>query len=182
MSGLLSPASASGTGDATLDSEMDLIPSLSLPPPIMPHRVYGHNYLVNNILVQVFIGRWSGASPSAPSVRLHHRLMSPVFKDEYDLASRSPLKLVMTTRSKVNTAPYSMTLPPQPGEGTFSFQVPSLADVSLEFSVYPNFGTKTIGRAVALPSMFAGVENHQVFTLPILDHRLHTIGEVRAAF
>ncbi|KAG2013350.1 ankyrin repeat domain-containing protein 50 [Coprinopsis cinerea AmutBmut pab1-1] len=165
------------TGDATFDSEIDMIPSLSLPPPIMPHRVYGHNYLVNQNLVQVFIGRWSRGSPNTPSVRLHHRLMSPVFKDEYVLAT-SPLKLVMTTKSKTTTAPYSMTVPPQPGEGFFSFQVHSLEDLTLEFSIYPNFGTKTIGRAVALPAFFAGVENNQTYVLPILDHRLHTIGEV----
>lgn len=173
----LSPSSRMDDDSTSFDADMDMIPSLSLPPPIMPHRVYGHNYLVNNSLVQIFIGRWSQALPNVPSVRLHHRLMSPVFKDEYTL-STSPLKLVMTTRSQITTVPYSMTLPPQPGEGFFSFQVPSSCDLTLEFSVYPNFGTKTIGRAVALPSLFAGVENNQSFTLPILDHRLHTIGEL----
>ena len=154
-----------------------MIPSLSLPPPIMPHRVYGHNYLVNNHLVQIFIGHRSGHSSQRPSVRLHHRLISPVFKDEY-LLTTSPLKLVMTTSSNVNSAPYSITLPPQPGEGYFAFHTPSLDDLSLEFSVYPNFGTKTIGRAVALPSMFAGARDTESLSIPVLDHRLHTIGEV----
>lgn len=173
----LRSASMSPDGDASLDPDIDMIPSLSLPPPIMPHRVYGHNYLVNNDLVQIFIGHRSGHSPQRPSVRLHHRLISPVFKDEY-LLTTSPLKLVMTTSSNVNSAPYSITLPPQPGEGYFAFQTPSLDDLSLEFSVYPNFGTKTIGRAVALPSMFAGVRHNESLSIPILDHRLHTIGEV----
>ena len=36
-----------------------------------------------------------------------------------------------------------------------SLQTPSLDQLSPEFSLYPNFGTKTIGRAVALPSMLA---------------------------
>lgn len=164
-------------GDMETDPDIDMIPSLSLPPPIMPHRGYGHNYLVNSHLVQIFVGQWSRYSPQSPSVRLHHRLISPVFKDEY-LLNTSPLKLVMTTSSNVNPAPYSMTLPPQPGEGYFTFKTPTLENLTLEFSVYPNFGTKTIGRAVALPSVFAGVQNNQMFTLPILDHRLHTIGEI----
>lgn len=169
--------SVSPEGDMPMDPEIDMIPSLSLPPPIMPHRVYGHNYLVNNHLVQVSIGQWSRQSTQTPGVRLHHRLISPVFKDEYLLAT-SPLKLVMTTSSNVNSAPYSMTLPPQPGEGHFAFQTPALDNLSLEFSVYPNFGTKTIGRAVALASMFEGVRNDETHTVPVLDHRLHTIGEV----
>jgi CDK inhibitor PHO81 len=168
--------SVSPLPEAAMDPEIDMIPSLSLPPPIMPHRVYGHNYLVHNRLVQIHIGHWSRRSPQTPSVRLHHRLMSPVFKDEY-LSTTSPLKLVMTTSSSVSSAPYSTAIPPQSGEGTFTFQTPSLDNLSLEFSVYPNFGTKTIGRAVALPSLFSGAQNNQSFTLPILDHRLHTIGE-----
>jgi CDK inhibitor PHO81 len=51
--------------------------------------------------------------------------------------------------------------------------------LSLVFSIYPNFGTKTIGRAVALPSLFKNFEKNRPFVLPILDTRLHVIGEVR---
>lgn len=168
--------------DTPMDSsEIDLIPSLSLPPPIMPHRVYGHNYLDRNNLVQVSIGHSSHRSKGFSGVRLHHRLISPVFEDEYVLAS-TPLKLVMTTSPNVNSAPYSISLPQRNEKGLFSFQIPSLDDLSLEFSIYPNFGTKTIGRAVALPSLFANIENNQVFTLPILDTRLHVVGEVSLQF
>lgn len=160
------------------DSEIDLIPSLSLPPPAMPHRVYGHNFLDRNHLVQVTI-RPPSKSPSRQGVRLHHRLISPVFKDEY-LVSSTPLKLVMTTTSPhVISAPYSISLPQSGGKDMFTFQIPSLDYLSLEFSIYPNFGTKTIGRAVALPSMFTNCSNGpEEFTLPILDTRLHVIGEV----
>jgi CDK inhibitor PHO81 len=161
--------------------EIDLIPSLSLPPPIMPHRVYGHNYLDRSNLVQVTIGHSSRESREQgghPGVRLHHRLINPALEDEYILAS-APLKLVMTTSPSVNSAPYSISLPQRDQKGIFSFQIPSLDTLSLEFSIYPNFGTKTIGRAVALPSHFAGTENNQAFTLPILDTRLHVVGEVK---
>jgi CDK inhibitor PHO81 len=160
------------------DSEIDLIPMLSLPPPAMPHRVYGHNFLDRTNLVQITIGS-SYKDPTKQGVRLHHRLISPVFKDEY-LVFSTPLKLVMTTTSpQVISAPYSISLPQQEGKDVFTFQVPNLDCLSLEFSVYPNFGTKTIGRAVALPSMFgACTSGTHEFTLPILDTRLHVIGEV----
>ncbi|RDB20514.1 Ankyrin repeat protein nuc-2 [Hypsizygus marmoreus] len=159
------------------ETDIDLIPSLSLPPPIMPHRVYGHNYLDKSNLVQVTIGHSSRWSKNISGVRLHHRLISPVFEDEYLVAS-TPLKLVMTTSPDVNSAPYSISLPQRDEKGIFAFQITSLDNLSLEFSIYPNFGTKTIGRAVALPSLFVGVENNQAFTLPILDTRLHVVGEV----
>lgn len=157
--------------------EIDHIPSLYLPPPIMPHRVYGHNYLVNTHFVQVSIGRSTNKLKDNSGVRLHHRLISPFFKDEY-LLSATPLKLVMTAGPHVNSAPYTISLPQRNDEGCFAFQISSLDYLALEFSVYPNFGTKTIGRAVALPSMFLNTKNNQSFTLPILDNRLHVIGEV----
>ncbi|KAJ3922734.1 cyclin-dependent protein kinase inhibitor [Lentinula edodes] len=161
----------------SVESEIDLIPSLSLPPPIMPHRVYGHNYLDRSHLVQVSIGHSLGQNRDFSGVRLHHRLISPAFRDEY-LLTTAPLKLVMTTAPQVTSAPYSISLPPQDESGVFIFQTPSLDSLTLEFSVYPNFGTKTIGCAVALPSLFAGMESNEAFTLPILDQRLHIVGEV----
>lgn len=164
--------------EAVAESEIDLIPSLSLPPPIMPHRVYGHNYLDRNLLVQVTIGHSPRASKAISGVRLHHRFVDPAFKDDYLVAS-APLKLVMTASPNVNSTPYSISLPQRRGEnGIFAFQIPSLDNLSLEFSIYPNFGTKTIGRAVALSSLFSDIENNQAFILPILDNRLHVVGEV----
>ncbi|KAF5370035.1 hypothetical protein D9758_001345 [Tetrapyrgos nigripes] len=176
-SSIFDSSPASDHPDA-IDSEIDMIPSLSLPPPIMPHRVYGHNYLDRNHLVQVRIGGSSRRRVKDFSgVRLHHRLISPAFRDEYLLAT-TPLRLVITTSAEVNAAPYSMSLPPRDEKGVFVFQIPSLNSLILEFSVYPNFGTKCIGCAVALPSMFTNLENNQLFTIPILDHRLNVVGEV----
>ncbi|KAG6919274.1 hypothetical protein DXG01_007406 [Tephrocybe rancida] len=166
-----SPMSDGGAGQS--ESDIDLIPSLSLPPPIMPHRVYGHNYLDKSNLVQVTIGR----SEYISGVRLHHRLISPVFEDEFLLAS-TPLKLVMTSSHNINSAPYSVSLPQRDKRGVFAFQINSLDNLSLEFSIYPSFGTRTIGRAVALPALFCDLKNNNVFTLPILDTRLHVVGEV----
>ncbi|KAK2466431.1 hypothetical protein APHAL10511_002073 [Amanita phalloides] len=163
-------------------SELDLIPSLSLPPPIMPHRVYGHNYLDKAHLIRITI-------PLSPSqsqvcepghtggVRLHPRLLGPGFRDEHLLAS-TPLRLVMTTGIDTNPAPYTLLLPQKNEKEVFTFQMPSLEHLSLEFSVYPSFGTMTIGRAIALPSMFINLRNKASFTLPLLDSRLHVVGEV----
>ena len=165
------------------ESDIDAIPSLYLPPPMMPYRVYGHNYLDKTSLVQVTIGHLSSHymdadTDNAPAVRLRQPLAGPQYDDRY-LHASPLLKLVMTATPVVTSAPYSIPLPIRDQKIVFSFQVPSPSALSLEFSLYPNFGTKTIGRATALPHLFQNVQNSQPFTLPILDPRLHVIGEVR---
>jgi CDK inhibitor PHO81 len=165
-----SPSPAEGDTD-----DVDMIPSLSLPPPIMPYRVYGHNYLDKNCLVQISIGRGYPSPTSA--VRLYPPFMDSEFQASY-LHSSPLFKLVMTATPDATSAPYSVPLP-LPKEGVlFSFQASSLDVLALEFSLYPNFGTKTIGRAVALPALLQNVKKGQPELLPIMDHRLHVIGEV----
>lgn len=179
--GELVPIEPSPHTDVLMSAEADIdaIPSLSLPPPIMPHRTYGHNYLDKRYLVQVSLGPEISPSSncSAPAVRLHSRLNSSHNHDHH-LPLSTPLKLVMTAGPDSNYAPYSVALPQRNEKDIFVFQVPSLDALSLTFSIYPNFGTKTIGRAVALPSAFSIVETNRRFVLPILDNRLHVIGEV----
>ncbi|CDO68721.1 hypothetical protein BN946_scf184652.g48 [Trametes cinnabarina] len=164
------------------EAEIDAIPSLYLPPPMMPYRVYGHNYLDKTSLIQVTIGHLTSSygtdgAQGSSAVRLRHPLAGPQYDDRYFHASPL-LKLVMTATPVVTSAPYSITLPIRDQKIVFIFQVSSPDSLSLEFSLYPNFGTKTIGRATALPSLFRSIQNSQPFTLPILDPRLHVIGEV----
>ncbi|KIJ70440.1 hypothetical protein HYDPIDRAFT_23545 [Hydnomerulius pinastri MD-312] len=172
----------SGLSQATTDmqvDEPDAIPSLSLPPPIMPHRVYGHNYLDKNYLVMVTVGppSSSGTAGSGKAVKLHPRLSDSVLAQSVSLPSPNRLKMVITAGPGVNAAPYTISLPQKNSHETFVFQTASLNALTLEFSIYPNFGTKTIGRAVAHSSVFQSPSDD--FTiLPILDHRLHSIGEV----
>ncbi|KAG1753695.1 uncharacterized protein EDB91DRAFT_412534 [Suillus paluster] len=171
----LGPKSPLTNAEMQVDSEFDQIPSLSLPPPIMPHRVYGHNYLDRNYLVEITVNN----NPfKGPGVTLHPRLTSSIIAPNLSLPSSKPLKMVITAGPGVNAAPYSILLPQMEDCDVFVFQSPSLKGLSLEFSIYPNFGTKTIGRAIAHPSVFQGSDNVSAVTLPILDTRLHSIGEV----
>lgn len=180
-----SPLSDTQMSSAT-ESDIDAIPSLYLPPPMMPYRVYGHNYLDKNSLVQVSVGHLSSrfgetsAEPSA-SVRLRPPLGGSEQTDRY-LHTSPRLKLVMTPTAVASAAPYSIPLPLTDEKTVFTFQIPSVDTLSLEFSLYPNFGTKTIGRATALSSFFSTIRNSEALKLPILDHRLHVIGEVSLFF
>ena len=173
----------SDTQSAGGESDIDAIPSLSLPPPMMPYRVYGHNYLDKNALVQVSIGHHmsrypeSSAEPSN-AVRLRPPL-SGLERTERYLHMSPRLKLVVTASPAVTAAPFSISLPLADSERTvYTFQAPSTDALSLEFSLYPNFGTKIVGRAASLPSSLGSGKTTEALTLPIFDHRLNVIGEV----
>lgn len=178
VSSIRVPAVTRTANDMQID-DPDSIPSLSLPPPIMPHRVYGHNYLDKNYLVMITVGlppapdpRWSGKA-----IRFHPRLSDSILAQSVSLPSPNRLKMVITAGPGVNAAPYTITLPQKNNYDTFMFQASSLKDLTLEFSIYPNFGTKTIGRAVAHPFILHSPDG-SFTTLSILDHRLHSMGEV----
>jgi CDK inhibitor PHO81 len=188
-SDVISPLDTSmGGTDGDLDA--DMIPSLSLPPPIMPFRIYGHNYLDNTFLVQVVLGHpfTSSATPSRPPVHLlpsvarqtidHNRVVQPMAPS---------FKLVLTSRPDEGggaTMPlsHSIILPLADKSETFTFQVASLDELLLEFSVYPTFGSRPIGRAIQAPHALRDLRHGNARVIPILDHRLHLIGEVLKAF
>lgn len=162
--------------ESSTDTDFDMIPSLSLPPPIMPYRVYGHNFLDKASLVLVSFGHpFSRMSGKRIAVNLTPQIMG-TSAAQYPLAS-PVLKLVMTCKPDITAAPYSVSIPIRDERDYFAFQTANIDNMFLEFSIYPNFGTKTIGRAIALSSMLQGSKDSS-FTLPILDHRLHIMGEV----
>ncbi|WRT69382.1 uncharacterized protein IL334_006366 [Kwoniella shivajii] len=170
----LSPGS-----DLELDppqDEFELIPSLSLPPPIIPLRVYGHEFLANRCLVQLSLGhpfsRPSSIASKAPPIKLYSR------SGQDSLHLWSSLKLVMTSKSDITAVPHSVILPLADEREVFSFQVQSLERFTLELSLYPTFGSKVIGRAIVLPDTFNDITYHKGIVAPLLDHNLKTIGEV----
>lgn len=165
--------------DMQAEVEADAIPSLSLPPPIMPHRVYGHNYLDKNFLITVTVGLplTSDSVGGNRGVKILSRLSNFVLAQNPYLPSPNRLKMVITAVSSTNAVPYTISLPQKNIQDTFVFQTADLGTLSLEFSIYPSFGTRTIGRAVAHPSIFQSPCDRFI-TIPILDHRLHCMGEV----
>ncbi|KAG9127853.1 hypothetical protein FRC07_008299 [Ceratobasidium sp. 392] len=169
--------------DAPLDFDLDAepIPTLSLPPPIMPFRVYGHNYLDQNHLVQIALGcPWSSHDNNVlhpvAGVQLIPRLQGLSSKA---LPQSNPsLKLVATSNFSITDPSFNVVLPLSDDQEMFSFQVQELNNLTLELSVYPSFGSKAIGRAVALSHSFNELQGTGKIILPILDHRLHLIGQV----
>jgi CDK inhibitor PHO81 len=154
--------------------DFELIPSLSLPPPMVPLRVYGHEFLAKRCLVQLSLGHpFSKGHEKTPPVKIYSRSSG-----SDSLHMWSSLKLVMTSKSDTTINPHSVILPLADSREVFSFQVQSLEKFTLEVSLYPTFGSKVIGRALIHPSTFTNIQDHKGFTAFLVDHHLKTIGEV----
>lgn len=164
----------------TLEEELDMIPSLSLPPPIMPFRVYGHNYLSGTHLIQISLNEISTShtkhSLSLPPVHLLPHVTGSLRDQSIDMVP--PMKLVVTCKTEAITAPFAIKLPIE-DHTDIIFQLSSLEDFFLEFTLYPSFGSKIIGRTTLLPAAFRGIKVRGRYIAPLLDHHLHVIGEVR---
>ncbi|KAL9550387.1 hypothetical protein MBANPS3_004756 [Mucor bainieri] len=154
-------AAAAAAKDDDDDMELDVIPSLSLPPPIIPFRIYGHNYLDRKYQIQISLRQ--------PPIRL------------YDNAQISSLRLIISSKPDTGMIPHSVILPLVDDRDVFNFQVDKLDDFLLEFDILATFGSKVLGRGVALPQSFSLVdfkiaEGHR--TIPLLDGHLKVIGEL----
>ncbi|ORZ04447.1 hypothetical protein BCR41DRAFT_198189 [Lobosporangium transversale] len=151
------------------DLDMELIPSLALPPPIIPFRIYGHNYLDKKHQVNLTLGHFPQDQPGTPfgPVRL------------YGAAQMSSFKLVISSRPDNGMIPHNVILPLGESRRICGFQVDSLDHFTVEFDIFPTFGSKPIGRAVALPSTFSS-ESSSVGKdiIPLFDAHLKVVGEL----
>ncbi|KAF9183811.1 phosphate system positive regulatory protein pho81 [Haplosporangium sp. Z 11] len=151
------------------DLDMDLIPSLSLPPPIIPFRIYGHNYLDQKYQINLTLGHISPDPNGTQRAPVHL----------YGTAQISSLKLVISSRPDNGMIPHNVILPLGDNRKVYGFQVDTLDQFTLEFNIFPTFGSKTIGRAVALPSTFSSpVLSVGKGVLPLFDAYLKVVGEL----
>ena len=159
---LAAMASSSAPGPMSLDP--DAIPILELPPPIIPLRRYGHNFLDKKTVVQINFEDRSGEQPLI------------FFHDSKYPAAR------LTISSKVvsDLIPKNIMLPFQEDTRLVSFQIDHLDTFTLEFDVFPTYGAKVIAKTVVLPDTFrtAGTKSSDNHCLPLFDIRLRAIGQI----
>ena len=139
----------------------DAIPALELPPPIIPLRRYGHNFLDTKIVVQINFGE-NGEQPLV------------FFHDSKYPAAR------LTISSKISDLiPKNIMLPFQEDTRLVSFQIDNLDSFTLDFDVFPAYGAKVIAKTVALPNTFrALLSSSGSCCLPLFDPRLRAIGQI----
>lgn len=149
---------------APADMEIaDGIPDLSLPPPIIPLRRYGHNFLDKKVFVQILFEQ--GNSPG-----------SIVF----DQAERYPAARLTISSKLSDLIPRSIILPIHEESRMISFQVDNLDTFAVDFEIFPTFGSKVIAKSVALPDVFRAERSSAgACSLPLFDPRLRSIGQLR---
>ncbi|CAK7209110.1 phosphate system positive regulatory protein pho81 [Sporothrix bragantina] len=158
---------AHGAGSSTAPGPMaldpDAIPILELPPPIIPLRRYGHNFLDTKTVVQINFEDQNGDPPLV------------FFHDGKYPAAR------LTISSKVaDLIPKNIMLPFQEDTRLIFFQVDNLDSFVLDFEVFPTYGAKIIAKTVALPSTFRTLlgSSGSSCCLPLFDPRLRAIGQI----
>ncbi|CAI7317463.1 BTE_collapsed_G0022420.mRNA.1.CDS.1 [Saccharomyces cerevisiae] len=65
-------------------------------------------------------------------------------------------------------------------DGEMIFQVDSIDDFSMDFEIFPSFGTRIIAKTTAMPFLFKKVAINSIATvkLPLFDTRLNNIGSL----
>lgn len=165
-------------GDGGLD--LDIIPHLSLPPPIVPFRIYGHNYLDKRIYFQVKLGHQQGmrAIDSDPAVQ-----RQPLHL--FGSRQLSSLKLIISTKPD-SGIPYNVILP-YPKEDTEPMTFLVDKPPALQFDIYPTFGSKVIARGVCLPTVLEQILHEgrgdgstaaERCVVALVDPHLRVLGEL----
>ena len=159
---LISPIPAS-SAPAPLDA--DGIPDLSLPPPIIPLRRYGHNFLDNKTFIQL-----SFEAAGSEAIVFYHDSKYPA------------ARLTISSKSS-DVIPRNIMLPIQEDFKIISFQIDNLDAFAIDFDIFPTFGSKVIAKSVALPNLFRAIANSSgQCCLPLFDPRLRAIGQISFNF
>ena len=160
IGGPLAPMDGS-SAPIPMSLDPDAIPILELPPPIIPLRRYGHNFLDTKTVVQISFEE-NGEQPLV------------FFHDSKYPAAR------LTISSKVSDLiPKNIMLPFQEDTRLVSFQIDNLESFTLDFDVFPTYGAKIIAKTVALPNTFrALLSSSGSCCLPLFDPRLRAIGQI----
>lgn len=152
---------ASSSAPEPMSLDPDGIPDLELPPPIIPLRRYGHNFLDTKTVVQINFG----AEGEQPLVFFHD--------GKYPAA-----RLTISSKAS-DLIPKNIILPFQEDTRLVSFQIDSLDSFTLDFDVFPTYGAKIIAKTVALPNTFrASLTSSGGCCLPLFDPRLRAIGQI----
>lgn len=164
-------SAAAEPAEEELDVELDGIPSLHLPPPIIPFRTYGHNYLDKRTLLCLGLTNSSIVLHRAGSER-----------PEMGGGLLSSLKLVLTPRQADGGVqagiPHTLILPLADDREEATFQIADMETFYLELELFPTFGSARIAKTVLLPEVLNGLQNRTQLQLPLFDWHLNAVGHI----
>ncbi|POS87929.1 hypothetical protein EPUL_000192, partial [Erysiphe pulchra] len=145
--------------------DMDAIPELELPPPIIPLRRYGHSFLDTKTFIKIIFDG-DGHQP----LTFFHDCKYPAAR--------------LTISSKISDLiPKNILLPFQEDTKIITFQIDNLDTFTIDFDVFPTYGAKVIAKTVALPHTFRSlICNFGRCCLPLFDPRQRVIGQITFNF
>lgn len=158
---------ASGTAPGPMDTEGDAegIPEFILPPPIIPFRRYGHNFLDTKTFVVISFERFGKEAIQF-----------------YDSQKYPAARLTISSKSS-DLIPRNLLLPIQDEFKVISFQIENIDTFSIDFDVYPTIGSKVIARGVASSRVFTNPgKSTSQWHLELFDPRLRAIGRITFDF
>ncbi|KAL6454821.1 PHO81 Phosphate system positive regulatory protein PHO81 [Candida maltosa Xu316] len=152
-------------------NNVDSIPDLQLPPPVLPLRRYGHNFLEQKVLIELIF------PPDSQFINL--------FNSTTDL---KPGRITLTSNIS-DIVPRNVLLPiiddnnnnNSNNNCVFQTDVDSLHDFRIDFEIFPKFGTRLIAKTTALSFEHIKSTSPEVnsVSLPLFDLRLRNIGELK---
>lgn len=163
-----------------LTDSFENIPAFTLPPPIIPLRKYGHNYLESRSYVKVVF------KTGTESISIDN---------ETDSLLNAPGRIMLTSNIS-DIIPRNVAFPINKSSddasfdddlderGEVIFQVDSLDNFTIQFEIYPSSGTTLIAKT-ATPATFLKTEllnSKGSLRLPLFDSRLTTIGSLNFEF
>lgn len=148
-----------------VEHDTDGIPEFILPPPIIPFRRYGHNFLDTKTFIVI-----SFEKIGKRAIRF------------YDESKYPAARLTISSKSS-DLIPRNILLPIQDEFKVMSFQIENLDSFSIDFDVYPTIGSKVIARSVASSEVFTErSKSTGRWHLELFDPRLRAIGRVTFDF
>ncbi|EGV60743.1 phosphate system positive regulatory protein pho81 [Yamadazyma tenuis] len=149
-----------------LPKNVDTIPDLQLPPPILPLRRYGHNFLEQKVLIELVFPN------SSKFINL--------FNSGTDL---KPGRITLSSNIS-DIVPRNIILPSadetRVSNCIFQTDMDSLNEFRIDFEIFPKFGTRLIGKTTVLSFAQLDTSSSGInsIRLPLFDLRLKNIGEI----
>lgn len=145
--------------------DIEMIPDLSLPPPIIPTRRYGHSFLQNKSTVVISFEDLSRKAVS--------------FEDE----SKYPAARLTIAPRASDVLTRNILLPIQDDNKSVSFEVDSLETFVVDFDVYPTYGKKVVAKGSVPAEIFQKRSTSSGYHyLSLLDPRLRSVGSIHFRF
>lgn len=174
--------SLSGDELTDMTNSLEDIPDFALPPPIIPLKKYGHNYLIQKIFIKLSFERDTNFIEFHPADETIIVPEAGRITVTSNYSDNLPRNIVLRDSMGVNGSNFTGEEDKLlEGNNEVMFQVDSIDNFIVDFEVYPEFGTRLISKTTCMPYLFQKIMTNVQDTifLPLFDTKLNNIGSLR---